>query len=70
MVRLLQGAAENLLLLAMAAVGLTSLLSSIRKIGPRPFLLGLLTAAIVGGVSLVLILTFGPSLAQALAAIH
>jgi uncharacterized integral membrane protein (TIGR00698 family) len=66
----LQSAAEYLLLLAMAAVGLTSRLSSMRQIGPKPFLLGLFAAAVVGGVSLAAILTFGHSLAQGLAAIH
>ena len=66
----LRGAAENFLLVAMAAVGLTSMLASMKKIGPRPFMLGLFAAAIVGGVSLTLIVVFGPYVVQGLSATH
>ncbi len=51
----LRHAAETLLLIAMAAVGLNSSFAGIRRIGLRPFLLGLLAAAVVGGVSFVMI---------------
>ena len=43
----------------MSAVGLTSMLAGIRRIGPRPFALGLFAALVVGGVSLLLITAFG-----------
>jgi len=69
-VHFLRGSAETFLLVAMAAVGLTSMLSSMRRIGLRPFILGLFAAGIVGGVSLTLILLFGHDLAHALAAPH
>lgn len=58
-VSMLQGAAEWCLLVAMAAVGLTSMLAGMRKLGPRPFALGLFAALVVGGVSLLLIGVFG-----------
>lgn len=51
----LREAAETLLLIAMAAVGLNSSFAGIRRIGLRPFLLGLLAAAAVGGVSFAMI---------------
>ncbi len=51
----LRHAAEILLLIAMAAVGLNSSFSGIRRIGLRPFLLGLFAAVVVGGVSFVMI---------------
>jgi uncharacterized membrane protein YadS len=54
-----QAVAEYCLLIAMASVGLTSRFAGIREIGPRPFVLGLFAAALVGGLSLVLILLFG-----------
>lgn len=57
-----QTAAEYCLLIAMASVGLTSRFAGIREIGPRPFVLGLFAAALVGGLSLVLILLFGDAL--------
>jgi len=50
--------AERCLLIAMAAVGLTSMLAGIRSIGLRPFALGLFAALLVGGVSFALIATF------------
>ncbi len=58
--------AERCLLVAMAAVGLTSMLSGIIKIGLRPFALGLFSAVLIGGVSFVLIATFGPVLIELL----
>jgi uncharacterized integral membrane protein (TIGR00698 family) len=58
----LRSAAEHFLLVAMAAVGLTSMFAGLREIGPRPFLLGLLAAALIGAVSLGLIVMFAPAL--------
>jgi uncharacterized integral membrane protein (TIGR00698 family) len=66
-VAFLQTGAERLLLLAMSAVGLTSMFSGIRKIGGKPFALGLFAALVVGGVSLLLISLFGTTVAQSLA---
>jgi len=51
-VTLTRDAAEWCLLIAMAAVGLTSLVAEMRHIGLRPFALGLFAAALIGGVSL------------------
>ncbi|WP_446831001.1 YeiH family protein [Candidatus Foliamicus sp.] len=61
-VGLLRETAETLLLLAMAAVGLSSSFAGIRRIGLRPFLLGLLAAAVVGGASFVMISLAAPPL--------
>lgn len=61
--------AERCLLIAMAAVGLTSMFSGIRKIGPRPFVLGLFAALVVGGVSLLLISVFGDDVVRGLASL-
>ena len=52
-------AAEACLLMAMAAVGLQSSFAGLRSIGLRPFLFGLFAAAVVGAVSLLLIVGFG-----------
>ena len=54
--------AERCLLIAMAAVGLTSMFAGIRSIGLRPFALGLFAALLVGGVSFTLISVFAPRL--------
>jgi uncharacterized integral membrane protein (TIGR00698 family) len=54
--------AERCLLIAMAAVGLTSMFSGMRNIGIRPFALGLFAALLVGGVSFALISAFAPRL--------
>ena len=54
--------AERCLLIAMAAVGLTSMFSGMRNIGLRPFALGLFAALLVGGVSFTLISAFAPRL--------
>ena len=57
-------AAEICLLLAMTGVGLQTSFAGLRRIGLRPFLFGLFAAAVVGGVSLLLISGFGsPALA-------
>lgn len=61
-VAFLRHAAERLLLVAMAAVGLTSMLANVRSIGLKPFMLGLFAALVVGGVSFALISVFGASL--------
>lgn len=66
-VAFLQTGAERFLLVAMSAVGLTSMLAGIRKIGAKPFALGLFAALVVGGVSLLLISLFGSAVAQGLA---
>lgn len=62
LVQFTRDAAEICLLVAMAAVGLTSMFAGIRQIGPRPFLLGLFAAALIGGVSLLLISLFAKPL--------
>ena len=54
--------AERFLLLAMAAVGLTTMFAGIIKIGMRPFLLGFFAAALIGGISYVLISIFAVDL--------
>jgi uncharacterized integral membrane protein (TIGR00698 family) len=61
-VEVLQTAAEYCLLLAMAAVGLTSNFAGLRSIGVKPFLLGLLAAVLIGGGSLLLISLFAERL--------
>lgn len=61
----LRGLAERCLLVAMAAVGLTSMLAGIVKIGLRPFVLGLFAALLIGGVCLGLIGTFAQGLISA-----
>lgn len=58
--------AERCLLIAMAAVGLTSMLAGIVKIGIRPFALGPFAAVLIGGVSLGLITAFAQSLITAI----
>ena len=55
-------AAERCLLIAMAAVGLTSMFAGIIKIGMRPFALGLFAAVLIGGVSFLLISLFAADL--------
>jgi uncharacterized integral membrane protein (TIGR00698 family) len=57
-VSFIRSAAEYCLLIAMAAVGLTSMLDGILKIGLRPFVLGLFAAVLIGAVSLSLIYAF------------
>jgi uncharacterized membrane protein YadS len=61
-VALLRDGAEGCLLVAMAAVGLTSMFAGIIKIGMRPFVLGLFAALLIGGVSFALISWFGADL--------
>ncbi|MEM7202314.1 MAG: putative sulfate exporter family transporter [Planctomycetota bacterium] len=58
--------AEICLLVAMAAIGLTTRLAGLVTIGVRPFLLGLFAAALVGGVSLGLISLAARPLLEAL----
>lgn len=62
----LREAAERCLLIAMAAVGLTSLFAGMRDIGLRPFALGLFAALLVGGLSLASILLFADPLLAAI----
>jgi len=59
--------AERCLLVAMAAVGLTSTFASMRRIGLKPFALGLFAALIVGGVSLLAITALAERLMQLVA---
>jgi uncharacterized membrane protein YadS len=66
-VNFLRDAAERCLLIAMAAVGLTSMFAGIIKIGMRPFALGLFAAVLIGGVSFVLISLFAADLIALLA---
>ncbi len=61
-VRFIRHAAERCLLIAMAAIGLTSMFASMREIGIRPFALGLFAALLIGGVSFSLISIFGADL--------
>ena len=61
-VMVIRDLAERCLLIAMAAVGLTSMFSGMRNIGLRPFALGLFAALLIGGVSFALISTFAPRL--------
>jgi uncharacterized integral membrane protein (TIGR00698 family) len=61
-VAFLKDSAERCLLVAMAAVGLTSMFAGIIKIGLRPFALGLFAAVLIGGVSFTLISLFGADL--------
>ena len=53
--------AEKFLLLAMSAIGLTTLFSGMRKIGIRPFILGLFAAVLVGMTGLITIYFFADS---------
>ena len=52
LVILVKSLAENLLLIAMSAVGLTSFFRGMKDIGIRPFMLGLFAALLIGLVSL------------------
>lgn len=61
-VAVVKSAAEYCLLVAMSAVGLTSMIGGIVRIGIRPFALGLFAALLIGGVSFTLITLFGERL--------
>lgn len=63
-VAVIRDAAEQCLLLAMAAIGLTSMVAGIIKIGLKPFVLGLFAALLIGGVSYVLITMFAADLIE------
>ena len=56
-----QDASKLLVLVALAGVGLSTRLSAMRRTGLRPFLVGLATAAVVSGTSLLLIHYLGPA---------
>jgi uncharacterized membrane protein YadS len=58
--------AEKLLLIAMSAVGLTSLLKGMREVGLKPFLLALFAATLVGIVSIFGIFLLAENLLTAL----
>ena len=61
-VMIIKGTAEKFLLLSMAAVGLTTTLSGVIKIGIAPFILGLFSAVLIGSVSLAIINLFASDL--------
>lgn len=61
-IRFVRAAAEQCLLIAMAAVGLTSMFAGMRAIGLRPFALGLFAAVLIGAVSLLTISLFAERL--------
>ena len=61
-IQYLRTTAERCLLIAMAAVGLTSLFGGMREIGLRPFALGLFAALLIGVLSLASIFAFGDTL--------
>ncbi len=63
-VQFLRDTAERCLLVAMAAVGLTSMFAGMKKIGMRPFVLGLFAALLIGAVSFSLIAVFAAELIQ------
>lgn len=56
-----QTAAKFLILVALAGVGLGTRFDAMRKIGLRPFWLGLATALVTSGTSFALIRVFGPA---------
>jgi uncharacterized integral membrane protein (TIGR00698 family) len=56
-----RGASRLLVLVALAGVGLGTRVSAMRKTGLRPFAVGLATAAVVSGTSLLLIRLLGPA---------
>lgn len=58
----IRGAAEECLLVAMSAVGLTSAFAGMRSIGLKPFALALFAAVLVGAVSLIGIALFAEPL--------
>ena len=62
MVIFIKNTAEQFLLLAMAAVGLTTTLNGVIKIGIAPFILGLFSAVLIGSVSIVIINLFASDL--------
>jgi len=51
--------AKDLLILAMASVGLNTSVRLLKGLGLRPLLLGLVSAALVGGISFILLSLFG-----------
>jgi len=55
-----KGTAEYLLLVALAAVGLSTNFGFLRRLGIRPLLGGLATALLVGVVSVACAYAFGP----------
>lgn len=54
--------AEKLLLVAMSAIGLTTLFAGMREIGIRPFILGLFAAVLVGMTGLITIYFFADNI--------
>lgn len=59
-------AASNLLLLAVAGIGLNTDLRKLTRLGPRPFLVGLATMLTVGLVSYILIMLFSQHVSNSL----
>ncbi len=62
LIRLVHAAAERCLVVAMAAVGLTSMFAGMRSIGLRPFALGLIAAVLIGLVCVLSISVFAQPL--------
>ena len=59
--KILLEASRALILVALAGVGLSTRLESMRRTGLKPFLIGLAVAALTSGASLLLIRLFGPA---------
>ena len=57
--KLLDEVARFAILMALAAVGLNTSLQSLRRTGPKPFVMGLCVALVLAGLSLTLILVTG-----------
>jgi uncharacterized membrane protein YadS len=60
-VKLCQEAAKFLILVALAGVGLSTRFGAMRKMGLKPFYVGLATAGATATASLLLIRWFGPA---------
>ena len=56
-----QAAAKFLVLVALAGVGLSTRFDAMRRIGIRPFWVGLATALVTSGTSYAMIRWFGPA---------
>lgn len=57
----LKEASRAMILVALAGVGLSTRIEAMRRTGLKPFLLGLVVAALTSGASLILIRFFGPA---------
>ena len=59
--KLLQDTARVLILVALAGVGLSTRIDAMKRTGAKPFWIGLATAVVTSGTSLLLIHVFGPA---------